>query len=72
MSVNFVGALIIIMFVLISSRSKVFYSVVDTIRHNGAMYLSRYINIAALMRCAISLFVLREIIAKLLESVTIR
>ena len=40
---------------------------VDTIRHNGAMYLSRSINIAALMSCAISLFVLREI-AKLLES----
>lgn len=58
---------IIIMFVLISSRSEVFYSMVDTIRHNGAMYLSRYINIAALMTCAISLFVLREI-AKLMES----
>ena len=48
---------------------EVFYSMVDTIVHNGAMsrYLSRYINIAALMSCAISLFVLREI-AKLLES----
>jgi len=40
---------------------------VDMIHHNGAMYLSRYINIAAVMSCAISLFVLREI-AKLLES----